>query len=201
MQEGLDDVPPRLMRASSHPLGMDHLVTKAAGRNDLYGFEPGTRMLFDTVLPPFQRPLKWDEGQMVRFVESAWMGLHLGVYTVNYADDDGRKVDDGAFRWHHTHMWLIDGQQRLTALSRYLDDKLAVRGRNGLERFWSEIHPRQQRRFKTIAFERTIVRCTDENLLAFLYDRCAFGGTPHEPWERAVQNPEHEPWSPSKGAA
>jgi len=141
-------------------------------------YQPDQEWLLGTVIPPFQRPLVWDEGRMARFVESAWMGFSLGQYIVN---DTMNKPLDERGRYHRTDRWLVDGQQRLTALKRYFADDFPVFG--GL---WSEVPARERRRFLNTPFPRGIVSIADEGQLRELYDRLNFGGVPHLESQRAL---------------
>lgn len=144
------------------------------------------RWLLGTVLPPFQRPVVWDEGRMTRFVESAWLGLHLGTYVVNEvgADQATWRDERGRERFHPADLWLVDGQQRLTALDCYWDDVFPVFGH-----FWSDLSRREQRRFENVSFPKATVRLTDEDALRDLYDRMNYGGVAHAEEQRAMPRP------------
>lgn len=126
----------------------------------------GERRLGAFVLPPFQRPPVWTEAQKVRFLESVWSALPLGAYVYN------RSVDMNA----PTDGWLLDGQQRITAILDYVADAFPVFGYR-----YSELTVPERRGFEfrpITALETTI---DDVAQLAEIYDRLAYGGTPHEP--------------------
>jgi hypothetical protein len=140
-------------------------------------YEPG-QWLMGWILPPFQRPLVWSTAQKTRFIESAWLGFHLGTYIVNDADRfDGRNG-----RPHFTDRWLIDGQQRLNAIRGYIHDEFPVFGYR-----WSEITELDRRRFRSIVFACGRVQLNDEAKLRDLYDRLNFGGTAHTEDQRATK--------------
>lgn len=133
-----------------------------------------TRWICGRPLPAWQRPLVWTEAQCVRFVESAWLGLHLGIYVVNGLLYEGEAFDPLSFL-------VIDGQQRLHALERYVSDAFPVFGCR-----WSELSAVERRRFEMIPFGHAQVSVRDERLLRELYDRLNFGGTPHAETDRAL---------------
>lgn len=124
----------------------------------------GLRTALGFLLPEWQRPFVWEDGQCVRFIESIWKGPPLGSYTVNL------KVDsefDG---------YLIDGQQRLTSIERYLSDEFPVFGYK-----WSEVTLVDRRVFETgYIFPYYETRSDDENYLREYYELMNFGETPHE---------------------
>ena len=64
--------------------------------------------------PDFQRDFVWDEVKQSRLIESVLMRIPLPVFYLA-EDDDGMTV-------------VVDGLQRLTTFSRYLDNKFALRG-------------------------------------------------------------------------
>jgi hypothetical protein len=125
-------------------------------------------------LPTFQRSLCWTPEQESRFIESAWLKLPIGSFTVHAMDwgKGGKAVGKSG--------WLIDGQQRLTTLERYWKDAFPVFGL-----YYSELNGAEQRRFKSIKFPHFIVDLWDEDKIRDLYDRLAFGGTAHSETDRA----------------
>jgi hypothetical protein len=143
---------------------------------------PGQEMLMGHVLPPFQRPSVWTREQNVRFIESAVLGLHLGTWVYNSADHAPTVKVGGRDVFDRTDMWLIDGRQRLTAFDEYFGDAFQVFGMK-----WSEVpKPEQRRLLNGTLFTAFETRITDVGHLKELYDRLNFGGTPHQPDQRAV---------------
>lgn len=128
---------------------------------DLY---PGERRLGPFILPPFQRPAVWAEAQKQRFIESIWNGLPLGAYVVNCVL--GSPYDS----------WLLDGQQRIMAIVEYVNDAFPVMGYR-----WSELTKGDRRQFDMTPMGRLETKLTDRKQLEDIYDRLAYGGTPHEP--------------------
>jgi len=149
-------------------------------------FHEPSEWLLGYAIPPFQRPVVWDEERMVRFVESAIIGLNLGTWTYNSTMDLGGHGTDehGREIWKHD-LWLIDGQQRLTALDRYWSDAFPVFGL-----YWSEVETNRQRQFLTSThFPAFETRIRNEDEIRELYDRMNFGGVAHTEDQRAVIAP------------
>lgn len=133
----------------------------------------GLRTVMGYNLPSWQRGEVWSDEQKVKFIESAWMGLGLGTYTVNvppFDEDVPHRLDN----------LLIDGQQRISAIRDYLNDELVVFGAR-----WSEVDIPDQRRFKQTKFACYQTESTDEAYLRNYYDLMNFGGTAHRPEEAA----------------
>ncbi len=118
------------------------------------------------VLPPFQRPFVWTEAQCVRFIESMWLGLPLAAYVYN----DGLENRGLAY-----DRWLLDGQQRWTAILRYAAGDYHVFGK-----LFPDLTVERQRRFRMgIVFPCYVTKLGDEAKLREIYNRLAYGGTPH----------------------
>jgi hypothetical protein len=168
-------MPEPLFRAATSDFSIDHLLFERDEQPKRAKLYPESTWLLGQRIPPFQRPLVWTERQKIRFIESAWTGLHLGTYVVNRLEirNDGRAEP--------VDRWLIDGQQRLSAIADYANDAFPVFGAK-----FSEITPAERRRFEQVSFPCSVTRLRDENALRDLYDRLNFGGTPHEENQRAV---------------
>lgn len=129
----------------------------------------GERRLGNFVLPPFQRPEVWTLEQKIRFIESIWNGLPLGTYIVN------RVLTPWACPYDN---WLLDGQQRITAILDYVGDVFPIMGYR-----WSELTKQDQVQFGMTPMACLETQITDLAQLEDIYDRLAYGGTPHEPKE------------------
>lgn len=142
-------------------------------------YAPGQKWLMGHVVPEFQRPVVWSEKQMIRFVESAAMGFNIGTWTYNEITSGETDLPG---RQHSTNLWIIDGQQRLTALDRFFDDQFPVFGK-----FWSQVGRAEKADFlRGRHFPAYKTSITDEKELRRLYDRMNFGGTAHTDDQRAV---------------
>jgi len=161
----------------AHPL---HMRRGAAENPEFYNPQ-GLPTIMGFVIPTWQRPLVWTEDQKVRFVESAWYGINLGTYT--YQQQDYDKHPDGSYTPSPYNGYLIDGQQRMSALQDYFDDKLTVFGYK-----WSEVDVTDRRSFEmTSSFSCYISRFQTEAEMIEMYERLSFGGTPHTEADRPSQ--------------
>jgi hypothetical protein len=128
----------------------------------------GQRRLGWFTLPDFQRPPVWTLAQKVRFIESCWLGLPIGAFIWN--DAPGTRFDQ----------WLLDGQQRVGAVLEYVADAFPVFGL-----LFSELGEVDYRLWDmSVAFPCLKTNLRDEAQLRDVYDRLAYGGTPHEPKDR-----------------
>jgi hypothetical protein len=138
------------------------------------GFDRGTRAprageraLLGFLLPPWQRLRVWTPEQNLSLIESIWYELPIGSYVVN--------TD---FRAPHYPFdnYLIDGQQRWSAIADYCADRFPVFGAT-----YSQLHLIDKRRFNQSVFPCIEISVTEEAELKSLYDRLAYGGTAHDP--------------------
>lgn len=169
-------MPEKIFHGSARSTSLDTLFMEIQKRKQCeeHYYAPG-RSVCGFTLPSWQRDLKWTEEQSIRFIESAWLGLHLGEWVSTKLDwDENNKPNP-------LSGMLIDGQQRFHALESYWKDAFPVFGHK-----WSEIGPVEKRRFLRRSFSSTEVDIHDEPVLRQLYDRMNFGGTAHVESERAV---------------
>jgi hypothetical protein len=115
-------------------------------------------------IPDFQRPVVWTEAQCVRFIESIWGGLPIPAYVY---DQEQRG------EWRKT---LLDGQQRWYAIGQYVDGAFPVHGA-----FWKDIPEGWRRRFANTPFSAYVTYDASLEEQKEIYDRLAYGGTPHPP--------------------
>ncbi|AOG02897.1 DUF262 domain-containing protein [Bosea sp. RAC05] len=125
----------------------------------------GERGLGAYILPPFQRPPVWQQEQAVRFIESIWLGLPIGVYVYNESPTLG--ATDG---------WLIEGQQRWTSITSYVAGEFEVFGH-----LYTDLDAADQRHFMLRPFSCIVTKYDDPEKLKDIYHRLAYGGTAHEP--------------------
>lgn len=136
-------------------------------------FNPhGLRTVMGFNLPRWQRGLVWTDKQKIAFIESAWKGIPLGTYSYNEVDI-GSPLDN----------LLIDGQQRMSSLQDYLNDRFPVFGWH-----WSQVTDVDRRSFSmTVVFGSYVTASTDEEYLKGYYDLLNFGGTAHTDDQRATR--------------
>jgi hypothetical protein len=135
---------------------------------------PTERQLLGVVLPPWQRPEVWTQEMKVRFIEGIFLGFGTGYYVVNGADwTDGPA---GAVSMPMSG-WLLDGQQRITAIRDFRAGAFAVFGD---VRYPQMSEADQRKRFDRVAFPCIELAYTsDEECLKELYRRLNFGGLAH----------------------
>lgn len=161
-------IPRSWFRASPHSTTMAFLLGDSQRRFAPLG--EGERELGWMILPPFQRPPVWTPEQKARFVESCWLGLPIGVFVLNRPGN----MDSPYYNW------LLDGQQRVTALYEYMADAFPV-----FSFLYSELTDRDYRQWQmATSFPHVETQIEDVAELEDVYDRLAYGGTAHEP--RAV---------------
>ena len=146
-------------------------------------FSLDTDWLLGFAIPPFQRPVVWDEDRMVAFIETLAQKGDPGTYTY-HASDISEKTADGR-EYYPCDMWLIDGQQRLTSISRFFDDEFPVFGL-----YWSEVGDVRKKGFLMgTTFPAYELRNKTELELREVYDLKNFGGIAHEEHQRAMPKP------------
>ncbi len=123
----------------------------------------------------------WDEGRMIRFIETAVEGGNLGTWTFHVTDNEEAKRPDGS-EYFPRDLWLIDGQQRFWSLHCFFSDRFAVFGK-----YWSEVDTIDRRRFlNSTPFSAYEMKNLSELSLREAYDKMNFGGVPHEEIMRAT---------------
>ena len=166
-------IPPPLLKGTLHDYQIGHLVDIPPPGPAV----PAERRLLNLTLPPWQRPEVWTQAQKRRFVEGIFLGLGCGQYVVNGSDweSDGQPKPMSA--------WLLDGQQRISALRDFLAGDLVVFG----DVRFTEMSVPDQLRFKRRPFPCHELEYTaNEDTLKELYDRLNFGGTPHTEAQRVL---------------
>jgi len=151
-------------------------------------FKPGQEQLGHYYLAPFQRPAVWTEQQAARLIESIHLGISIGGIVVSDCGNVTRAVVDGQTveTFPDTADLIIDGQQRMRSLARYLANELTVFAGTPAEHRFDDLERVQKRRFMGTGIGITILEAMDMASLAELYDRLNFGGTPHTEDQRAL---------------
>lgn len=125
-------------------------------------------------LPDFQREFVWTEDQSIRFIESAFLGIDIGYYAVHGWDHDDK---DKIMEFSGI---LLDGQQRLTTLNLYWENKFKV-----FDLYWSDLNISEKRRFLKTTFQSYEVEIWEIESIKHYYNTLAFGGTAHNEEDRA----------------
>lgn len=143
----------------------------AVSQNDLENYDlycpKAIRYACGHPIPRFQRELCWEQAAQRRFIESLWYGLPVGTYTV--CESDYHEQDSG--RPAYRSGWVIDGQQRLTAIEAYLTDQLAV-----FDLYYSDLTSAEQRMFLNKGFARYETTLNEDQKIVDLYELMAIGG-------------------------
>lgn len=171
--QDLPTIPQVLLHGRRRDYDIDYLLSSASHATPTSDAE---RQLLCWVVPPWQRAEVWSVHQKRRFIEGIFLGLGTGYYVVNQPDWDA----DGA---RPMSGWLIDGQQRLTAIRDFVAGDLAI-----FER-WKFADLSRGERIKR--FSHVVFPCFEidyqenESQLRELYDRLNYGGTAHTSADRA----------------
>lgn len=125
--------------------------------------------LFGMSIPDFQRELVWTPQQEQAFIENWFKGLHIGTFVMGMKNDSS--------------MLLLDGQQRLHTLKRYLTDQFPVFGL-----LYSELTDEEQRFFarRNLPAQIILHELTEDEYRS-LYLTLNFSGTNH----RSEDHPDH----------
>jgi len=168
-------IPPRLLYSSGMSSMMSSLEGQIATRTQ-YQSKAGVRRILGFPVPSWQRGLVWTDEQAERFIQSVYTGVYLGLYVYN----------DSLVTAPHLDGLLIDGQQRLFAIERYLKGELAVEGPDGNKYRFTELTDEEKAHFYRMPMGFQVVSVKTEDKLKELYNLLNFGGTPHEESQRAV---------------
>lgn len=176
----VDRMPPSRRVGVERLTDVSHVIhiREAAERGDPLYPTQAERRVMGMGLPSWQRDFVWSQAQCKRFIESIWSGINIGGWMFNVVGTSANHPLDGL---------IIDGQQRLTALERYLTDEFPMTAADGTKLYWSELNTREQRRFGHAHFPYIELNVEDEDELKRLYDLHNFGGTPHRPEDRAAR--------------
>lgn len=159
-------LPQKLLKGAQRMFDIEHVLTRGGESTTM----EGERQLYSLLLPPWQRPPVWTLEQQTRYVENVFLGYPPGQYVTNGPDyeNSGSKPMSG---------WLIDGQQRITALGAFWQNKLPVFG----SMHFDDLSKSEQRnRFMHVTFPALeLDYIDDEQILKDIYYRLAFGGTAH----------------------
>jgi hypothetical protein len=151
-------------------------------------FAPGQETLGHYYLPPFQRGACWSDEQSAKLIESIHLGISIGAICVAGSGRTRKEMVDGKLvdRFLESSDWLIDGQQRMRALARYLADDLRIFVGTEHEHSHGDLSETQRRRFDNVPIGFVTLGETSVDELKRIYDLMNFGGKAHEEHERAI---------------
>lgn len=100
-----------------------------------------------TIQPEYQRNYIYADGKKdVAVIESILKGYPLGLIYFNKVSDDSLEV--------------LDGQQRITSIGRFVTNKFAIKDENGMEQYFESIAEDKQK--KVLETELLIYECVGE---------------------------------------
>ncbi|MFZ3482076.1 DUF262 domain-containing protein [Sphingomonas sp. 3-13AW] len=175
--------PVRLLHGNQSSTDLEAIIEPAANRDGDHFWDQSQARAGPWFLPPFQRPAVWTDLQKERFVESALLGISLGSLVVVDALHCPMPSND---RFAATDRWLLDGQQRVSALLAYRADEISVFRGTECEHRWSDLGEIERRKFWYIQIGIVKIETDDPDYCREIYDRLNFGGTPHTVGQRAL---------------
>lgn len=138
------------------------------------GLEDDTNELF---IPDYQRDSAWDERRQSKFIESVLIGLPIPFIFVADLDDEAGRLE------------IVDGSQRIRALTDFMQDKLALvelKKLGNLNSFrYSDLPQARQRRFnrRTIRMIELSSKA-DEETRRDIFERINTGSVELTPMEK-----------------
>lgn len=176
-------LPEQLLDGVNTTIDLEMLTDPPRGRRtDMDMWDPGREELCGYFIPDFQRPLVWTETQKERFIESALLGLSLGTIVVVDAMNLPMQSPN---RFARLDRVLLDGQQRLSAITDYRNDRLVALRGTECEHRWSDLSVVERRGVGRIQMGLIKIATDDETVARAIYDRLNFGGTAHLESQRA----------------
>jgi hypothetical protein len=173
-------IPVRRFYSDAMSIKMDCLLRDASAndrRLDDMGWT-GRRVL-GFKLPHWQRRERWSDDQCIGFIESVYLGANVVQFMVNLTVDP---------RFDRI---LLDGQQRLRAIERYVAGEFAVPGEyavpgwDGEPALWTDLTEQERSHFLRIGFPCLATAYQDDAALRDAYNRHNFCGTAHDISEMA----------------
>lgn len=177
-------LPTPLLAGCTREFEIDTIMHQARSGYAMGKLATGDRQLMGFNLPPWQRPLVWTEAQKVSFIEGIFLGLGTGYYVTHQTEWDrhGEPLPMSG--------WLLDGQQRISSIDDFVNDRIAVF--EGI-RYSQLDRVTQIRRFRNQSFPCIeIPYQSDEGRLMELYRRLNFSGTAHTLDEHVSLGAEHD---------
>jgi len=167
-------IPHRAVYGESMNFLISSLESQAEIRKNILDKEGYTGLhVMGFKLPAWQRPARWTDMQCIRFVESVYRGMNIGAFMAN------------SQLATEFNMILLDGQQRLRAIERYLHGEIAVPGLDGRSYLWTELTDDERAHFRRVTFPCIETKYKTEEEMREAYNLHNFGGTPHLETERA----------------
>lgn len=159
-------LPGVLLSGTEHETDIEYALGVSASAHHGH---PSLRRLGNFAIPTWQRDPVWDDARQIAFVEGVFLGLGTGYFVATEMDWDEKGPT-------MLSALLIDGQQRMGALSRFYMGDLAVFG--GV-RYGDLDLVTARRRFLRVKFPWIGVPAEDEVTLKELYRRLNYVSVSH----------------------
>jgi hypothetical protein len=164
---------PRILKLSHYGQAMQTtlgamIMHREAGNRYMNESGYTVRRVMGYKLPEWQRDSVWNDAKCIRFIESIYLGVALGTFMVNMSFSS-KAID----------LILLDGQQRLRAIERYIDSDFAVPGVVGAY-LWHELDAEERAHFTRICFPWVETVYDSEVAAIEAYQRHNFGGIHHD---------------------
>lgn len=144
----LQELPKKIYLGQQYNFHIEHLFTSSMKENDLFFF----------IIPEFQRSFVWTQEQQVRFIDSIFRGIPLGTYS-----------------YTKNNFILLDGQQRITTIYNFINNKFQYMGR-----YFKDLTEKELFDFKMTIFPAYVSNNETDDYMKNYYDLMNFGGTPHD---------------------
>jgi hypothetical protein len=154
-------MPERMFYGETYNLYINSFLIPMTAR----ALNAGERYIGPFILPPFQRDLVWAISQKEKLIKSIYTGKPIGAIVHNCTEKSS--ITDG---------WLLDGQQRTTAILDYVNGEFPVNG--WLYTCLPEIEKAHFLRM-SMSFIKTSINCPEK--CREIYEDLIYGGTPHDP--------------------
>jgi hypothetical protein len=133
--------------------------------------------------PEYQRKHRWEDDVSSRLIESLILNIPVPLIYISQDIDVDDEIEDGIARYS-----VIDGQQRLTAISNFFSNKYALTGLTVLEEL-NDLHYKDLPPFLIRRLEERTLRClridstVDTQVKYDIFERLNSGSIKLEPQE------------------
>jgi len=155
------------------------------GRTFFYSFDSpdlkrdypwAERFVMGLPLYPGQRDLKWTEEMEQEFLEDAWNGQDLPPILIAEKD---LEINPKTRGYNLNAEAVVDGQQRLNTLERYLRNEITLFGM-----YFKDLNKSERRHFHKIQMDVETIFSNKKKDIDKIYNMRNFAGVPHEESER-----------------
>lgn len=179
-------IPARVFLYELMNMKIQVLLQDSSRRNRVLDEQGWTgRRVMGFKLPEWQRPEVWDDKSCVAFISNLYRGAGIREFMVNQHMEPQYDAI------------LLDGQQRLRAIERYVASEFAVPGDDGVAYLWTELTEAEKAHFYRMNFPCQVTQYANEAILKEAYNIHNFSGVPHQPHEMAAGAASYDEAEPS----